>query len=147
MPTLWLILLKPVEGLATAAVYAECMPLHHGQFRQPNDLITALSSGDALTIGLHLFNRLEVPAQKLWPRFGKVKNRLLAAGCLAAQMSGSGTAFFGLCQGESEAKEVFQRLRNEPVQGEEVFLVRTSHGEGVPRCLVERTIPNRQSFS
>jgi len=123
VPTLWFVLLKPPEGLSTAKVYAECMPLHDGQFRKPDDLIAALSSGDVPAIGQHLFNRLEVPAQKLWQRFGEVKNQLLAAGCLAVQMSGSGTAFFGLCKDETQAKEVFHRLQNEPTHGNEVFLV------------------------
>jgi 4-diphosphocytidyl-2-C-methyl-D-erythritol kinase len=125
MPTLWLILCKPPEGLSTAAVYAECMPLHDGQFRQPDDLMAALSSGNVHDIGKNLFNRLEVPAQKLWHRFGDVKNLLLSSGCLAAQMSGSGTAFFGLCKDEVHANEIFQRLRSESVRGYEVFLVQT----------------------
>ena len=46
MPPLWFVLLKPPEGLSTAQVYAECMPLHDGQFRQPDDLIAALSESD-----------------------------------------------------------------------------------------------------
>jgi len=125
MPTLWFVILKPPEGLSTASVYAECMPLHDGQFRRPDELITALSKGNVQEIGRNLFNRLEVPAQKLWHRFGEIKNQLLAAGCLAVQMSGSGTAFFGLCQNEPHAQETFQRLLRNPVQGNEFFLVRT----------------------
>ena len=110
IPTLWFVLLKPPEGLSTAQVYAECMPLHDGQFRQPNELMNALSSGDAQQIGQHFFNRLEVPAQKLWHRFDAVRSQLLEAGCLAAQMSGSGTAFFGLCKNEAHAEETLRRL-------------------------------------
>jgi len=130
IPPLWLVLLKPPEGLSTATVYAECMSLHDGQFRQPDALLVALSRGNAQEIGQNLFNRLEVPAQKLWHQFGEVKHQLLTAGCLAVQMSGSGTAFFGLCENEAHAKEAFQRLHRESVQGEsvqenELFLVRT----------------------
>ena len=125
MPPLWFVLLKPPEGLSTAKVYAECMPLHDGQFRQPDGLVAALSRGDVQAIGQKLFNRLEVPAQKLWHRFGEVRNQLLTAGCLAVQMCGSGTAFFGLCRDEVRAKEIFQRLRSKPTQNCEVFLART----------------------
>jgi len=107
---LWFVLIKPPEGLSTASVYAECMPLHDGHFRQPDDLLAALSSGNVRSIGQHLFNRLEVPAQKLWHRFGEIRNRLLAAECLAIQMCGSGTAFFGLCNDETHANEAVQRL-------------------------------------
>jgi len=104
MPTLWFVLLKPPEGLSTANVYAECMPLHDGQFRQPEDLLSAWSRGDVSQMGQYFFNRLEVPAKKLWYRFEEIKSQLLAAGCLAVQMSGSGTAFFGLCNDESHAQ-------------------------------------------
>jgi 4-diphosphocytidyl-2-C-methyl-D-erythritol kinase len=123
MPTLWFVLLKPPEGLSTANVYAECMPLHDGQFRQPDDLMAALSSGDVGAIGQNLFNRLEVPAQKLWRRFGEVRNHLITAGCLAVQMCGSGTAFFGLCKDEAHANEVFQRIHGGPIGNCKAFLV------------------------
>jgi len=125
MSPLWFVLLKPPEGLSTACVYTECMPLHDGHFRQPDDLIAALSNGNVREIGRNLFNRLEVPAQKLWHRFGEVKNLLLAAGCLAVQMSGSGTAFFGLCENEAHAKETFQRLHSVSGQGNKSFLARS----------------------
>ena len=124
-PPLWFVLLKPPEGLSTAAVYAECMPLHDGQFRLPDGLIKALSGGDVHHIGQHLFNRLEVPAQKLWHRFGDIMEQLLSAGCLAVQMSGSGTAFFGLCKDEVHAGEAFQRLRSHSAQENEIFVVRS----------------------
>ena len=120
-PPLWFVLLKPPEGLSTANVYAECMPLHDGQFRQPDALLTALTSGNVQEIGQHLLNRLEVPAQKLWHRFGTIKEQLLSAGCLAVQMSGSGTTFFGLCADEVHAMEVFQRLRRKPASENEMF--------------------------
>ena len=123
---LWFVLLKPPEGLSTASVFAECMPIHDRQFRQPDDLITALSRGNTREIGQHLFNRLEAPAQKLWHRFDEVKDQLLAMGCLAVQMSGSGTAFFGLCENEAHAKETFQRLYCQSMQTNKLFLARTS---------------------
>ena len=125
IPTLWFVLCKPPEGLSTANVYAECMPLHDGQFRRHDDLLTALSQGNVQQMGQNFFNRLEVPAKKLWDRFDAVKRQLSEAGCLAVQMSGSGTAFFGLCNNETHSQEVFQRLCGLPVQGNEYFLVRS----------------------
>jgi len=125
IPPLWFVLLKPPEGLSTAQVYAECMPTHDGQFRQPDALIAALFEGNVREIGQNLFNRLEMPAKKLWNRFEEVKNQLLSAGCLTVQMSGSGTAFFGLCEDETQAREIFQRLRNELAPENELFVVQT----------------------
>ena len=123
IPTLWFVLLKPPEGLSTAKVYAECMPRH--DIRQPDELIAALSNGNVHEIGRHLFNRLEVPAQMIWPRFSAVKHQLLLSGCISGRMTGSGTAFFGLCEDEIHANEVFQRLRSISAPDDEVFLVRT----------------------
>jgi 4-diphosphocytidyl-2-C-methyl-D-erythritol kinase len=126
IPQFWFVLLKPPEGLSTASVYAECMPLHDRRYRQPDELIAALSCGNVTEIGQHLFNRLEVPAQKLWHRFGEIKEQLLAAGCLAVQMSGSGTAFFGLCADKVHAIETLQRLhRRKSTEENQLFLVRT----------------------
>ena len=125
IPPLWFVLLKPPEGLSTAQVYAECMPLHDGQFRRPDGLIAALSNGDVREVAKHLFNRLEVPAQKLWHRFCETREKLLSAGCLAVQMSGSGTAFFGLCENANRANEAFLRLQHESAQGDELFLAQT----------------------
>jgi len=109
-PPLWFVLCKPAEGLSTAQVYAECMPLHDKQFRRPNELIAALTSGDVTAIGKCLFNRLEAPAKRIWPRFDSVREHLSSLGCLAVQMSGSGTAFFGLCADEVHSQEVLRRL-------------------------------------
>ena len=125
IPPLWFVLLKPPEGLSTSNVYVECMPLHDGQFRQPDGLIATLSNGNVQAIGKHLFNRLEVPAQKLWHRFGEVKDQLLSVGCLAVQMSGSGTAFFGLCENETHAKEIYHLLQGRLTGEYELLVTRT----------------------
>ena len=123
IPTLWFVLLKPPEGLSTAKVYAECLPQREN--RMPDDLIAAMSNGNVHEIGRHLFNRLEIPARKIWPRFDAVKSQLLSSGCIAGQMTGSGTAFFGLCEDESHAEEVFRRLQRDSAPDDDVFLVRT----------------------
>ena len=125
---LWFVLLKPPEGLSTPAVYAECMPIHDGQFRQSDDLIKAIETGNVHAIGQHLFNRLEHPAQKLWTRFGEFKPFLLSLGCLAVQMSGSGTAFFGMCENEEHAREVFESLCRKAAPEHKPFLVRSCCG-------------------
>ena len=120
IPALWFVLLKPPEGLSTAQVYAECRPPYEG--RKPDELMDAMSDGNVQKIGRLLFNRLEVPVQKIWPRFGEVKQQLSESGCISCQMTGSGTAFFGLCEDESHATEVFQRLRYASAPGDAVFL-------------------------
>jgi 4-diphosphocytidyl-2-C-methyl-D-erythritol kinase len=114
---LWFVILKPAEGLSTAKVYAECMPMHDGNERNPAELITALQDGDAEKIGRCLFNRLEAPARKLWSRFDEIEQRLRRLDCAAVRMSGSGTAFYGLCRDQQHAKNVAAELKTDPQTG------------------------------
>ncbi|MDR3183100.1 MAG: 4-(cytidine 5'-diphospho)-2-C-methyl-D-erythritol kinase [Planctomycetaceae bacterium] len=120
---LWFVIWKPAQGLSTAAVYKECMPLHDGHFRKPDALITALASGNADAVGRELFNRLEVPARKLWTgfdtAFDDVRRKLTEAGCIAVQLCGSGASFFGLCYNQRHAEETASKLS----PGGQVFAV------------------------
>ena len=51
------------------------------------------------------------PAAELCPPVAALRARLLASGALAACMSGSGSAVFGLFAGEDAAREAGERLR------------------------------------
>ncbi|MDR0869364.1 MAG: 4-(cytidine 5'-diphospho)-2-C-methyl-D-erythritol kinase [Planctomycetaceae bacterium] len=105
------VIVKPPEGLSTAEVYKNCMLLHGGQFRSAEKFLTEWNSGNVERIGNALFNRLEVPARHLWHRFDEVRAMFDGLDCLAVQMSGSGTAFFGLCRSKRHARFVVKELR------------------------------------
>ncbi|MDR3234287.1 MAG: 4-(cytidine 5'-diphospho)-2-C-methyl-D-erythritol kinase [Planctomycetaceae bacterium] len=122
---LWFVLWKPAEGLSTADVYRECMPLHNGDFRKPDALVAALAGGNVDAIGRELFNRLEVPARKLWKRFDFIKQRMTEAGCVAVKLCGSGTSFFGLCYNKESADEAAANLP----PNEQIFVVRSAGRE------------------
>ena len=120
---LYFVVFKPVEGLSTARVYDECMSCHDGRFHDPEEIVAELENGGPTAIARCLFNRLEEPARRLWPRFGTVKREMERLDCLAVRMSGSGTAFYGLCRNARHARCVAARLREKAGKDEHVFSV------------------------
>ena len=55
-------------------------------------------------------NVLEPPAIERVPEIGALKQQLSDAGAIAAQMSGSGSAVFGLFRTEAEAKAAVPKI-------------------------------------
>ena len=67
--------------------------------------MAALGKGDLNALAPLVKNVLEPAAIELVPEIGVLKQKLLDAGALAAQMTGSGSAVFGLF----ETKEAAER--------------------------------------
>ena len=110
LPSLHFVVVKPSEGLSTAAVYGECMKNHDGNVRQLESVLEPLQNGDLDEFGRRLFNRLEIPAAVLWSGFEETRRLFERVDCLAVRMSGSGTAFFGLCRDAGHAQSVMEKL-------------------------------------
>lgn len=122
---LWLVLVCPQAGLATAAVYAAgqvpAKPVAHGP------LATALGRGEIKEVGRLLHNRLQEPADRLNPDLLEVKGRLASQMPTGVLMSGSGTSCFALCQDQKEARQVacgLARIETKAKPGR-VFIVRS----------------------
>ncbi|MDR0704807.1 MAG: 4-(cytidine 5'-diphospho)-2-C-methyl-D-erythritol kinase [Planctomycetaceae bacterium] len=122
IPKLYFVILKPCEGLSTATVYKQCMSCHDWQFQYPEKLITELKNGDPVRIGQCCFNRLENPAQAVWYPFHQFKQELEKFDCLTVRMSGSGTAFYGLCRNARHATCVAGRLRQRVTKNDHIFI-------------------------
>lgn len=107
--TLHFVVVRPPEGLSTAAVYAACQP-----GRPPRSVAPAweaLKSGNLGQLGKALFNRLEPAAESLCPWIGRLRSELSREDCLASRMTGSGTCCFGLCRHAAHARRVAKRLQ------------------------------------
>ena len=106
--TLHLVIVRPPEGLSTAAVYGRAsVP---AEPRHALELINALRQGDERRLGELIYNRLEGAAEKLSPWIGRLRHELAADDCLASRMSGSGSAYFGICRHARHARRVARRL-------------------------------------
>lgn len=107
-----LVVIKPAEGIATKDAFELLADHHDGTSRCPDSLIDALKQGNLSRVGHELFNRLEPVALRLCPQLHQIRNVMGRLDCPAFQMSGSGTAFFGVCRNRRHAAHVAAKLRN-----------------------------------
>jgi 4-diphosphocytidyl-2-C-methyl-D-erythritol kinase len=118
---LWVILVKPSEGLSTPAVYQSGKAL-----MTTGDKILEFqkvwSEGSPASIASRLFNGLEPAAFYLRPELEFIKKRLMTEGALGVLLSGSGPTLFALAAHEMEAKKIASEFEGE---GLEVVVTQT----------------------
>lgn len=103
------VIVKPESGLCTPEVFRGWTPAAKRRTVEP--LIAALQQGRLSTIGNHLYNALQPPAERLNRDVAALIaafDRLPVTGRL---MTGSGTACFGLCAHQGLARRLAGRLR------------------------------------
>jgi 4-diphosphocytidyl-2-C-methyl-D-erythritol kinase len=118
-----LVVVRPPEGLSTARVYANCRVADRPRSVTP--LVEALRRGDTRNMAGLMHNRLEVAAESLSRWIPRLRAELAAQDCLAAQMSGSGTGYLGICRHARHARRVARRLRSRDIG--HVYAVSTSN--------------------
>lgn len=106
---LHIVVVRPPQGLSTASVYANCAVARIP--RQVAPLVAALERGDTRALRQLIHNRLEEAAEPLTPWIGRLRHEFANQDCLATQMSGSGSSYFGICRHARHARSVAQRLR------------------------------------
>jgi 4-diphosphocytidyl-2-C-methyl-D-erythritol kinase len=102
------VVVRPPQGLSTASVYARCQVPREPRAAAP--LIEALRRADMRKLRSLAFNRLEEAADTLSPWIARARRELARHDCLTYQMTGSGTAWFGICRHARHARRVAGRL-------------------------------------
>jgi len=74
-------------------------------------LIHALQLGDLAQAGRLFYNALQTAAESLSPWIARLRQVFSRLDCCGHQMSGSGTAYFGLCRSAGHARRLAARLR------------------------------------
>lgn len=120
---LHVVVVRPPVGLATAAVYGRVQPV--AERRSLGMLVESLTQGDLRQASRSIYNRLEPAAETLSPWIGRMAQEFAAQDCLAAQMSGSGSAYFGICRHARHARRVARRLQSRDIG--RVYAVSTSN--------------------
>ena len=107
-----LVIVKPQESLSTKNVFAAFRSWDAVR-RRPiaQEVIAALSSGSLSLLKNSAINDLQQPAIALLPAIKQAIDGLYALGAGFAQMSGSGSAVFGVFQNSDEAAYACCRLR------------------------------------
>lgn len=109
LPTLHAVVAKPPLGLSTPEVYSRCRPAERPG--RANDTAQAIRTGRIRDLRRCVFNRLQEAAEDLTPWIGTMRSAFDHAGCEVHQLSGSGSAYFGICRHAAHARSVAGRLR------------------------------------
>jgi 4-diphosphocytidyl-2-C-methyl-D-erythritol kinase len=111
-------------GLSTAAVYRDVrVP---DQLESGAAICQSLMAGDIEEVGRRLHNRLQEPAERLYPAVATLQARLDSLHPAGARMSGSGSSLFALCRDRNEARRIAHELRHGPENGlRHVYLARS----------------------
>jgi len=104
------VLVCPPVGMSTADVYRHVVPPDRP--RPVGPVLEALAHGGPVDLGRSLFNRLQPIAQSLRPELTRVRDALVSLCPLldGTSMSGSGSAYYGLCRDSTAAEQAVEIL-------------------------------------
>jgi 4-diphosphocytidyl-2-C-methyl-D-erythritol kinase len=111
------VILKPPEGLTTSEVYRALDDSRAALGVEPTasrDLVAlahALEQGSLARIGQWMVNRLQMAAAAVSPWIGKAQSAFAELDFLGHQLSGSGSAYFGVCRHARHARRLASILK------------------------------------
>lgn len=123
-----LVLVNPGVSLSTQEVYSRVPQDWHAEAAGTGRVIEALRTRNAARLAAALTNTLERVVEPVLPVIGRMKAGLLAAGALAAVMSGSGPTVFGVARSLDHARQIRQRVNR---SGWACWAVRTDSGPAI----------------
>lgn len=112
------VIVKPPAGLSTADVYR----MHEASGRDVpstcsddhlDRIAASLGGGQRLNDGRWMQNRLQAAAAALSPWVERLRAAFDQLDCLAHQLSGSGSAYFGVCRHAQHARRLATMLRSQ----------------------------------
>jgi 4-diphosphocytidyl-2-C-methyl-D-erythritol kinase len=104
------VIVQPPAGLSTAEVYRHCRPPTQPHTAQP--LVDAWRAGRAAAVGQLIYNRLEAAADGISPWIARLREEFNKLDFLGHQMTGSGSAYFGICRHARHARRLAAALRS-----------------------------------
>jgi 4-diphosphocytidyl-2-C-methyl-D-erythritol kinase len=120
LPAHWVVVVRPPYGVSTAEAYAWYDEDRSAGIREPREL--QILPVPWPTRAAQMINDLEPPVVRRHPEIVGLKSALRDAGAVAAAMSGSGSAVFGLFRGRAAAARVIRPLAR---GGAQAILTRT----------------------
>jgi 4-diphosphocytidyl-2-C-methyl-D-erythritol kinase len=102
LPTHWVVIVQPPYGISTAEAYAWYDEDRAAGLREPRE--PQMLPVPWPTRAAQMINDLEPPVVRRHPEIGTLKILLREAGAVAAAMSGSGSAVFGLFRSQAAAR-------------------------------------------
>lgn len=110
-----IVIAKPLEGINTKGIYGEYDKIYGDDYSKSKteEMITALESGNLRRISKKLVNDFECVCIPRLPAIDEIKKQMSKRGALCCQMSGSGSAVFGLFDDEKTARACFEVLKED----------------------------------
>jgi 4-diphosphocytidyl-2-C-methyl-D-erythritol kinase len=115
LPPLHFVIVKPKDALGAGEVYAafdsiqqQEAPPARGKVRQ---LVAAMRSPAACGLAAWMHNGLQAAAATLSPRVDKIRRAFNELDLIAHQLTGSGSAYFGVCRHAQHARRLASILR------------------------------------
>jgi 4-diphosphocytidyl-2-C-methyl-D-erythritol kinase len=108
LPTHWVVVVRPPYGVSTAEAYAWYDEDRAAGLREPREL--QILPVPWPTRAAQMINDLEPPVVRRHPEIGALKTALRELGAVAAAMSGSGSAVFGLFRSAAAAGRAVRPL-------------------------------------
>lgn len=104
------VVVRPYFGLSTKAIFSKLVLPSNVEHLTGDSLHRFGENWES-----DLFNRLQDPALIVAPEIGKIIETMNHSGCIASQMTGSGSSCFGLCKSPEQADEISIRLRAQQI--------------------------------
>jgi 4-diphosphocytidyl-2-C-methyl-D-erythritol kinase len=108
LPGHWVVLVIPPFGVSTREAYAWYDEERSGGYREPREMQVLPVPWPSRAA--RMTNDLEAPTARRHPEILEMKSALREAGAVAAAMSGSGSAVFGLFRDRRAASRALPRL-------------------------------------
>ncbi len=126
------VIAKPKRGVSTKAVFEKIDSCPIPRHPDTSQMLEAIRNGDVRGVSQNLYNVFEpVVADEVGEIF-EIKKSLMDNGALAAMMTGSGSAVFGIFEDKNLAREAKGKLA---LRFDEVFVARPVKNEDVQGCI------------
>lgn len=111
LPDCEILVVKPDISISTSLSYKRFDEIKNPRLSDFNEFMTALNSGDLVSISKALSNSLEdVKNEKV---IEDIKSEMIKSGALGSIMTGSGSAVFGIFNNSEKAKQCAERFRGQ----------------------------------
>lgn len=110
-PQVFYVIVKPDVSFSTKEMYEELDRQGIPPINDTKRIVAGFRNQNPAQIARNLYNVFEGPAIRRAPEIGKLKQRLRQLGALGAQMTGSGSAVFGLFDNLEPAAAACEALR------------------------------------
>ena len=121
------VVIFPAFSVSTAEVYRNAVVPEAP--KNADGLIHALNTGNLRAIAGEMGNQLQRPSAKIVSQIDEILKSMWRAGLIGCQLTGSGSACFGLCGSEASARRAASLLRNRWEPGARVVATRSCQSD------------------